>query len=95
MDIMGNITDIIVALIGAYFVYAQKKSDARAEERKKESRLSMKMAHANMELTLCLAMNEISGDSPICNVASAKEKAEKAMQEYQAFLEEVKAERFY
>lgn len=96
MDIiLNNVTDIIVALIGAYFLYSSKKSDARAEERKTESYLSMKMANANMELTLCLARNMLSGDTTICDVQKATDKAEEAQKEYEQFLEKLKAERFF
>lgn len=93
--IIGNMTDIIVALIGAYFLYSSKKSDAKAEERKKESRLLMKMMNANTELTECVAMNQINGDDSLCNVQKAMEKVKEARQDYDEFLEGLKAERFY
>lgn len=86
--ILNNVTSIIVAIIGGCFLYAQTKNNASAEERKKESLLALSMQEANTELTICLALNMIHDDYPVCNIEEALEKAKKAQEDYNQYLQE-------
>lgn len=84
--LLNNLTNIIVAIIGGCFLYAQTKSNTSAEERKTESLLALSMQEANTELTICLALNMIHDDYPVCNIEEALEKAKKAQEKYNNYL---------
>lgn len=93
--LLNNLTDIIVAIIGAYFLYlsnkqkkATEEEKQRAEERKRESLLALAMSEANTELTICLALNMIHDDYPVCDIENALEKARKAQENYNNYLQE-------
>lgn len=86
--LLNNLTNIIVAIIGGCFLYAQTKSNTSAEERKTESLLALSMQEANTELTICLALNAIHDDYPVCDIETALEKARKAQEAYNQYLQE-------
>lgn len=88
---------IIVAIIEALALRDRanvKRANARTEERAKicaeESRLSMQLSYANLELGLATALaveqHKLNGE-----MRRAKESAEKAQEEYQKFLQKVTA----
>lgn len=97
-----NLTDILVAAIGGGFLYITNKTkketavkDAKDEQkekdRRKESLLIMRMLNANTELTECISLIIMAGDSSICNVQEAKKNVEEAQKDYREFLEELRA----
>ncbi len=98
---IGAVASIVVAIIGAIALVKQAKvkaeSDAetervnkRAEQRRRESLLSMRMMEANTELTICMALNQLSGrDVEICDVEKALRKAQEARDAYDEYLQEI------
>jgi len=105
MDVLltsiGAISSILVAIIGGIALVKQAKVKAdsdletervnrRADQRRRESLLSMKMMEANTELTICMAQNQLSGhDVGICDVEKALRKAKEARDAYEEYLQEV------
>lgn len=88
---------IIVAIIGKNATKAQeeqKQKDDKAEEqakmRERESRLSMKMIDASLQLSIVEA-NALTGGHNNGNVERARAAAEAAQIEYHAFLQEIAA----
>ena len=76
---------IIVALIQRDAKKTQKRADARAARRERESRLSMDMMAANMELADVTAI-ALSGGKLNGNVEAARAQAAKARKDYDDFL---------
>lgn len=88
---------IIVAIIGKNATKAQeeqKQKDDKAEEqakmRERESRLSMKMIDATLQLSIVEA-NALTGGHNNGNVERARAAAEAAQIEYHAFLQDIAA----
>ena len=96
--IIPGIFTILVAIIEAVAHGDRKKTQRFAEEltvvmerRAEESRLSMQMMDATMQLSIVSA-NALSGGHNNGNVEVAKAAAEKAQEEYQNFLRKVASE---
>lgn len=71
---------------------AERKADElRDQERTEESRLSMKMMSATLQLSV-VTSNALTGGHNNGNVERAKKAAEEAEKEYQAFLQRVTAQ---
>ena len=93
--VIPAVAAIIVAIIEA--IAAKERNDRkkdkeaelkRANERKEESRLSMKMMDAALQLSVVTA-NALTGGHNNGNVERAKESAQKASEAYQEFLHRV------
>lgn len=89
---------VVVAIIEALAARDRRKTkDERAKEalrekeRTEESRLSMKMMSATLQLSVVTA-NALTGGHNNGNVERAKSAAEEAEAEYQAFLQRVTAQ---
>ena len=94
-EIVSGIFLVIVAIIEAVAAKERKKvkafndkAEQRAEQRAEESRLSMQMMSATMKLSIVTA-NALTGGHNNGNVEEAKALAQKADEEYQAFLKKV------
>lgn len=83
--VINAIVLIVVALIQRNAKRNQKRADARAARRERESRLSMDMMAANMELADVTAI-ALSGGKINGNVEAARAQADKARKAYDAFL---------
>ena len=105
LALISAAASVIVAVIGGVFLLKQSKVKAdneaeaarvnlRAEQRRRESLLSMRMTEANTELTICMAQNLLSGrDMEICDVERALRKAQEAKDAYNEYLQEIGKER--
>ena len=96
--IIPAIATITVAIIEAKASRERKqtkiqkdKEEQREQRRAEESRLSMQMMYATLSLGLVTA-NALTGGHNNGNVEAAKQAAEKAETEYQAFLQKIAAE---
>ena len=96
--IISALSAITVAIIEAIAAKDRRKSKAqkakeehREARRAEESRLSMQMMSATLQLSVVTA-NAITGGHNNGNVEAAKMAAEKAESEYQAFLRRVAAD---
>lgn len=101
LALISAIASVTVAIVGAIALVKQAKVKAeneaekartnhRAEQRHRESLLSMRMMEANTELTICMALNQLSGrDMEICDVERALRKAQEAKEAYDAYLQEI------
>ncbi len=69
----------------------QKASEIQERRRTEETRLSMKMMSATLQLAIVTA-NALTGSHNNGNVENAKTAAESAQAEYQSFLERVTAQ---
>ncbi len=69
----------------------QKAAEIQEQRRTEETRLSMKMMSATLQLSIVTA-NALTGGHNNGNVENAKTAAESAQAEYQAFLEKVTAQ---
>lgn len=69
---------------------AKAEEELRQKQREKESRLSMKMMNATMQLSIVSA-NALTNGHNNGNVEKAREAAAEAQDEYTAFLQEVAA----
>ena len=78
---------IIVAIIEVRGQRDRKRTEARAERRAQESRLSMDLMFSTSEMcdVLCIALQ---GGKVNGNVEAAREQAKKAREAYQSFLRE-------
>ena len=95
--IITSIASIVVAIIGGLFGinikkqnHREEKSEQRATLRTKESRLSMKMMSASIELGIATAQAVKTGHAN-GEVTKAVEFADKAQHEYNSFLQGVTA----
>ena len=79
---------VIVAVIEALAAHDRRKAKLAEERRAKETRLSMQMSSAVLQLSLAEATAIIGGHNN-GNVEAAMQSARKAELEYQAFLYEV------
>lgn len=83
--LIAALASIVVAVIEVRASRDRKRTEARAERREEESRLSMDLMLATSEMTdvLCLALQggQING-----NVEKARQKGEDAREAYRAFL---------
>lgn len=79
---------VLVAWVSSKTTKQSAKLDAQAEQRRQESRLALKMQHANTELTVGLAMAMKHGK---CNgeVEEGLQAVRDANKAYEAFLEGV------
>lgn len=89
---------ILVAIIEALAARDRKKTRAaheadeqREKKRTEEMRLSMKMMNATLQLSIVTA-NALTGGHNNGNVERAKQAAQEAEAEYQAFLQKIAAE---
>lgn len=82
---VSSLTLIIVALIQKDAKTSQAKSEARAKRRERESRLSMDMMAATLELSDVTAI-ALSGGKLNGNVEEARIKAAAARDAYDTFL---------
>lgn len=73
----------------------KKQAEQVAQERREEALLLMQMLDANSELTDCLTMIMMTGDSSICDVQTAKHRLSEAKANYRAFLEKIRLERLH
>lgn len=96
--VISGITAIAVAIIGIFAAREAKKNkeinkwyDIRAERRKKESLLSLKMLNATLELSIVSA-NALAGGHNNGNVEEARIAAKQARDEYEKFVIEMAAE---
>lgn len=96
--IIPAIAAVVVAIIEAIAARDRKrnKADKEAEERRdkermEESRLSMKMMSATLQLSVVTA-NALTGGHNNGNVERARKAAEDAEREYQAFLQRIASE---
>ena len=89
-SIIAGLTAIIVAIIEVRGAAYRKRSEARAERREKESRLSMDLMLANAELSevICIA---VTGGHLNGNVERAQRKLEDAKKAYSDFIKETAA----
>ena len=90
-----GICTILVALIEAGAAVGRKRDKKEKEEyakhaalRAEESRLSMQMMSATLQLSVVTA-NALTGGHNNGNVAQAKDAAQKAMSDYTAFVRKV------
>ena len=93
--VLSSLTMIIVAIINTRATQDRKvteernrKADELASKREKESRLSMQMMDATLQLSVVTA-NAVLGGHNNGNVERAKQAAEKAQAEYLQFLQEI------
>lgn len=101
LALISAVASIVVAIVGGVALVKQSKVKAdndaetervnnRADQRRRESLLSMRMVEANTELTICMAMNQISEkDVKICDVERALKKAQAAKEAYNEYLQEI------
>lgn len=96
--IISGATAVAVAIIGIFAARESKKNkeiakwyDVRAERRKKESLLSLKMLNATLELSIVCA-NALAGGHNNGNVEEARIAAKQARDEYEKFVIEMAAE---
>ena len=102
LALIGSFQAILVAVIGFVAVRDSKKrqkadaitknhaerSEERAEQRKKESLLAMKMTSANMNLGIATAI-AVKNHSANGEMDAALSKAKEVADEYKDFLEEI------
>lgn len=95
--IISGIFMVIVAIIEAASYKERKrtkelteKMESRIERRAEESRLSMQMMYATLQLSIVTA-NALTGGHNNGNVQVAKDAAEKAGHDYQEFLQRITA----
>lgn len=96
--IISGVFAVIVTIIEVIATRERKKTQQFTEEigaimerRAEESKLSMQMMDATMQLSIVSA-NALSGGHNNGNVEAAKEAAERAQEEYQNFLRKVASE---
>lgn len=88
--IIPGICTIICAWIGAKSEKRRKKDERRAQLRQNESRLSLRMMDATLQLSVVSA-NALTGGHNNGNVEAAREAAQKVAEEYQEFMRGVMA----
>ncbi len=81
------IAAITSAYIAAHSKASEKRSEARAYRREQESRLSMEMMSANMDLAYVTSL-AVTGGHTNGNVEAAQKRALEAQSKYEAFLRE-------
>ena len=83
--IISGVFAVIVAIVEVRGQRDRKRSEARAERRSQESRLSMDLMFTTSEMcdVLCIALQ---GGKSNGNVEEARDKAKKARDAYQSFL---------
>lgn len=82
---------LLVAIIGKRITKSNSESDIQRERRKRESRLSIEMQAATLQLSIVCA-NALTGGVNNGNVEHAREKAKEAEEAYLAFEREVLSE---
>ena len=85
------IEGVIIAVIGKKVANSNHESDIQRERRKRESRLSIEMQAATLQLSIVCA-NALTGGVNNGNVEKAREKAKEAEAAYLAFEHEVLSE---
>lgn len=89
--IFSGVCMIVVARINRASTAQKEVDDKREERRQKESRLSMQMMEASIELAdvnaIALQNGKLNG-----NVEEARKKARSALEEYRQFLADVTSE---
>lgn len=89
--VISGVFAVIICIIEVRATRDRKRTEARAAVRAKESRLAMKMQAANTELGVVTA-KAVTHQHANGDIEEAIKAAEKAQQEYQAFLEEIASE---
>lgn len=84
---LAAVAAIISAYIAAHSKAAEKRSEARAARREEESRLSMEMLSANMDLAFVTSL-AVTGGHTNGNVEAAQKRAAAAQEKYEKFLRE-------
>ena len=84
---LAAVAAIISAYIAAHSKEAEKRSEARAARREEESRLSMEMLSANMDLAFVTSL-AVTGGHTNGNVEAAQHRAVEAQEKYESFLRE-------
>ena len=88
LQIFTAILSAITAIVVAYLGYRASVDKRKNEVREKESRLSMQMMDASIQLSIVSA-NALTGGKNNGNVERAKKAAEEAQAAYKSFLQEV------
>lgn len=88
--IIAAIASIAVALIGWNVSCTNKRAEAHAELREKESLLSLRMIDATLQLSV-VTSNALTGGHNNGNVERAREAAQKAASDYEEFMRGVTA----
>lgn len=81
---------IAVALIGVNIRKSNARMEARAALRQRESMLSLQLMDATLQLSV-VTSNALTGGHNNGNVAKAREAADKAAADFEAFMREVTA----
>lgn len=96
-EIVGAVAIVLVAIIEARAMVESsrhkknyKKAEKRAAQRAEESRLSMAMSFASLQLSIVCA-NALTGGHNNGNVKEAKAAAQHAEDEYRAYLQRLAA----
>lgn len=101
MDYIGELISAAAVIIAAIIEWrankdrklmkeAQAEAEVRAQQREKESRLSMQMMNATLQLSVVTA-NALTGGKNNGNVETARHAAEDASRAYTQFLMETTA----
>ena len=83
--IISSAALVAVAVIQTHAAADKKRTEARARRREVESRLSMELMSATMDLAYVTSL-AVTGGHVNGNVEAAQEKAEKANDKYKEFL---------
>ena len=81
---------VMVAIVEALAARDRKRANLREDRRAEESRLSMQMMSATLQLAIVTA-NALTGGHNNGNVERARKAAEEAEQEYNTFLQRLAA----
>lgn len=84
------VAGIVVTLLSLHIKHANKRTDERAELRKKESLLSLSLMDSVLQLSLVCA-NALTNHENNGNVAKAYEAAQKSGESYKSFMHEITA----
>lgn len=88
--LITSVAGIIVALLGIHIKRSNDRSEHRAQVRERESLLSLRMADATLQLSV-VSSNALTDHKNNGNVERAREAAEAAAADYQAFMQELTA----
>lgn len=104
LAVISALSSVAVAIVGAFALIKQQKVkteteaesarvNQRAEHRKHESLLSMRMIEANTDLTICIAMNQLNNTNNSYDIENTLKRAQQAKNEYNEYLQEIGKER--
>lgn len=89
--LISAVSAIVVALLARDYRKTTKEANRKAEIRRHESLLNLKMTEATLELSSVTAA-ALTGGHLNGNVEAAKKKAEEARQEYTAYAKKIMLE---